>query len=348
MVDGRENPPNNFRGDKMILADKLIQLRKKSGMSQEELAEKMNVSRQAVSKWEGAQSIPDLDKILQLSELYGVTTDYLLKDSVENEEYIGKDTAENVRKVTLEEANEYLALRKTASVRIALATFLCILSVIPLFILAGMTVLFDKPIYENMVGGLGMIIMLVIAAVAVGIYVYTGLQSAKYRFLEKEPFETEYGVDGVVKERQKEFHDTYVKCNVIGTCLCVLSPAALFAAAIKESEFFAVVMLSVMLIIAGIGVIFFIVAGVRKGSMDKLLKTGEFTENAYKKKHIKKIISPIYWSIVVAVYLLWLFIDQGRFVYNSLSWVIFPVAGALFPAVLGICSLIERKPQDKQ
>ena len=95
---------NMFYGDylvlkeeHMILADKLIQLRKKSGMSQEELAEKMNVSRQAVSKWEGAQSIPDLDKILQLSELYGVTTDYLLKDSVENEEFTGKDADENER-----------------------------------------------------------------------------------------------------------------------------------------------------------------------------------------------------------------------------------------------------------
>ncbi|MDE6727812.1 MAG: helix-turn-helix domain-containing protein, partial [Oscillospiraceae bacterium] len=214
----------------MILADKLIQLRKRSGMSQEELAEKMNVSRQAVSKWEGAQSIPDLDKILQLSELYGVTTDYLLKDSVENEEFIGKDAAENVRKVTLEEANEYLALRKTASMRIAIATFLCILSVIPLFILGGATTLPDKPISENMAGGLGMIIMLAIAAVAVGIFVYTGSQSEKYDFLEKESFETEYGVSGVVKERQKAFRNTYVKFNIIGTCLCMLAPTALFAA----------------------------------------------------------------------------------------------------------------------
>ena len=62
----------------MILADKIIKLRKKNGWSQEELAEKMNVSRQAVSKWEGAQTIPDLGRILQLSELFGVTTDYLL------------------------------------------------------------------------------------------------------------------------------------------------------------------------------------------------------------------------------------------------------------------------------
>ena len=62
----------------MILADKIIRLRRKNGWSQEELAEKMNVSRQAVSKWESAQTVPDLEKILMLGALFGVTTDYLL------------------------------------------------------------------------------------------------------------------------------------------------------------------------------------------------------------------------------------------------------------------------------
>ncbi|MDE5862688.1 MAG: helix-turn-helix domain-containing protein, partial [Ruminococcus sp.] len=59
----------------MILADKIIELRKKAGMSQDELAEQMGVSRQSVSKWEGAQSIPDLNKILKMSEIFGVSTD---------------------------------------------------------------------------------------------------------------------------------------------------------------------------------------------------------------------------------------------------------------------------------
>lgn len=60
----------------MIFADKLIQLRKKAGWSQDELAEQMNVSRQSVSKWEGAQAIPDLERIVRLSGLFGVSTDY--------------------------------------------------------------------------------------------------------------------------------------------------------------------------------------------------------------------------------------------------------------------------------
>ena len=70
----------------MIFAEKLVQLRKKAGWSQEELAAQMNVSRQSVSKWEGAQSIPDLEKIIRLSKLFNVSTDYLLKDEKEEEE----------------------------------------------------------------------------------------------------------------------------------------------------------------------------------------------------------------------------------------------------------------------
>ena len=67
----------------MILADKIIRLRKKAGWSQEELAEQLGVTRQSVSKWEGAQSVPDIEKILQMSRIFGVTTDYLLKDEVD-------------------------------------------------------------------------------------------------------------------------------------------------------------------------------------------------------------------------------------------------------------------------
>ena len=61
----------------MILADKITELRKRSGWSQEELAGRLGVSRQAVSKWESAASIPDLDKILKLSQLFDVSTDTL-------------------------------------------------------------------------------------------------------------------------------------------------------------------------------------------------------------------------------------------------------------------------------
>ena len=77
----------------MAFSDKLIALRKKAGWSQEELAERLNVSRQSVSKWESAQSMPDIDKILQLSSLFSVTTDCPLKDTQAEPAYTEDDTS---------------------------------------------------------------------------------------------------------------------------------------------------------------------------------------------------------------------------------------------------------------
>lgn len=69
----------------MKLADKILNLRKAHGMSQEDLAEKLNVSRQAISRWEMGTAQPDTSNVLQLSKLLGVTTDYLLNDDYESD-----------------------------------------------------------------------------------------------------------------------------------------------------------------------------------------------------------------------------------------------------------------------
>ena len=98
----------------MILADKITALRKKAGWSQEELAEQLGVTRQSVSKWEGAQSVPDMDKVVQMSRLFGVTTDFLLKDELSEEEPAPAGCDSPLRRVTMAEASEYLALRRAA------------------------------------------------------------------------------------------------------------------------------------------------------------------------------------------------------------------------------------------
>lgn len=69
----------------MKLGDKIHQLRKASGMSQEELASQLTISRQAISKWELGESVPDTENVLQLSKLFGVSTDYLLNDDCESD-----------------------------------------------------------------------------------------------------------------------------------------------------------------------------------------------------------------------------------------------------------------------
>lgn len=92
----------------MTFSDKLIALRKKAGWSQEELAERLNVSRQSVSKWESAQSMPDIDKILQLSSLFSVTTDCLLKDTQDDTQPAAAQTPSPLPRVTLAQAEDYL------------------------------------------------------------------------------------------------------------------------------------------------------------------------------------------------------------------------------------------------
>lgn len=77
-------------GFQMKLSDKIIALRKTMGISQEELAEKLNLSRQAISRWEMGTALPDATNILLLSKLFGVTTDFLLNDEFESDNDVPK------------------------------------------------------------------------------------------------------------------------------------------------------------------------------------------------------------------------------------------------------------------
>lgn len=187
----------------MILADKIINLRKKAGWSQEDLAEMIGVSRQSVSKWEGAQSVPDMDKVLRLSRIFGVSTDYLLKDAIEECEpsfQSSDDSAEPpLRTVTMEQASAYLELRRVSAPRIALAAFLCVISPAALIFLAAMSDSRVINISENLACGIGLCALILLAAIGVLLFISAGAKAKEYEFLEKEPFETEYGVAGMLR-----------------------------------------------------------------------------------------------------------------------------------------------------
>ena len=327
----------------MILADKIIRLRKKNGWSQEELADKMNVSRQAVSKWEAAQTTPDLEKILQLGNLFGVTTDYLLKDELVDEEFVEGVDETPIRKISLAEANDYLEQRKNASVQIAIATLLCIISPILIFLLLAFSECTSIPITENLAVGIGLVALFSLVTIAVVIYIRVGFKNAPYEFLEKEPFETEYGVTGLAREKQKTYRNTYIKYNIFGTCACILSPVPLICAALSGKGLLVMIMLCVTLLTVAIGVMFFIVAGVRWASMQKLLKEGEFSEKGKQKNKIIEAIGTVYWLLATAIYLGWSFLTSDW----HITWVIWPIAGVLFAVVELVCNLVIDKQVEK-
>lgn len=113
----------------MTIADRIQSLRKAKGMSQEELADAAGVSRQAVSKWESEQSIPDIDKIVILSEIFDVTTDYILKgiEPVETNDH--KTMADVIDQKVLTEKNSKRAKSILKWVLIVLGALLLIDSV---------------------------------------------------------------------------------------------------------------------------------------------------------------------------------------------------------------------------
>lgn len=331
----------------MILADKIINLRKKNGWSQEELAEKLGVTRQSISKYEGAQSIPDLDKILKLSEIFGVTTDYLIKDELEEEEYVPSQMQEKesgsdriVHKVTMEMANEYLQIIDWTAGKTAFATMLCILSPIVLLMLGAMSEMPNYHISENAAAGIGICVLIVLIAIAVTIFILCGMKTKKYEFMEKEDIETVYGVSGMVKEKRDAYHSTYVTQLVIGIACCICSVIPLFGTlAVSESDFYMVSAVCMLLTLVAIGTYFIVRSAAKMNAMNQLLEEEDYTRQ--KKHENKKMSGPVtvYWLIATAIYLAWSFTtnDWDR------TWIIWPVVGVLFPAFYAIVSGIRKK-----
>ena len=169
----------------MILAEKIAMLRKQNGWSQEDLAMKLGVSRQSVSKWESTASIPDLERIVKLAEIFEVSTDYLLKDSLE-EDTVGvspsatesyEDTPEH--SISLEEANAYMDYIRHAAPRIALAVVACILSPVVLILLGGMSEYGAVSLSENTAGCIGLIVLFLFVIGAVLVFIKDGMKLSK-------------------------------------------------------------------------------------------------------------------------------------------------------------------------
>ena len=323
----------------MILADKIIDLRKKSGWSQEELAAKLNVSRQAVSKWEGAQSVPDLDRVLQMSRLFGVSTDYLLKDEQTAADSTGEELSPNpVRTVCMEEANRFLAASEANARPMALATFLCIVSPMCLMLLAALSSRPRAAITEGAAAAIGLCVLLLLVAGAVAIFLSCGARTKPFEYMDTEVFETAYGVEGLVSQRKAAFEPAALRDRIIATVLCILGVLPLLLSALLETdELLILAMVCVLLLAVGVAVALFVFAGVRTGSYDRLLQQGDYSV-AVKSDHTAQRIAAIYWPVVTAVYLAYSFItnDWPR------SWIVWPVAGVLFGGISAVCSARRR------
>ncbi|HOD02618.1 MAG TPA: helix-turn-helix transcriptional regulator, partial [Clostridiales bacterium] len=223
----------------MILADKILVLRKQNGWSQEELAEKLSVSRQSISKWESASAIPDITKILEMSKIFGVTTDYLLKDDIEDAMFTDTDDDDKGIRVTLGEANEFLNSTAVYGRRIGLGVLLCILSPVPLIMLTGLIKVPLRYLYavkEGVAIGTGVTLLLFTVAAAVAVFIFSSMKMQRFSYLKSGSFNAEYGISGVVKEKMAAFEGRYIAATVTGVALCIVSPVPLIIAGMMNAS----------------------------------------------------------------------------------------------------------------
>jgi len=126
----------------MKLSEKIFALRKSHGLSQEELAEKLDVSRQAVSRWENGSALPDAQNVLRLSKLFHVTADYLLNDGYQSDDDLPK--VQQIKDDGIHQIMFYLALMEVMVLLLQFMTivilqniFFGVLSFIPFIALIG-------------------------------------------------------------------------------------------------------------------------------------------------------------------------------------------------------------------
>ena len=330
----------------MTFSEKISALRKQKGWSQEELAEKLMVTRQAVSKWESAQSMPDLDKLVQLSEALGVSTDYLLKDEQAQSAPVPATAEQTVkpRHVTQEEARRYLQLQTAAIPKTTLGVALCVWSSIVLIGLPVLRSTLNWGFPEEICSGIGLCVLLVMVAAGVALLLTASGKLREFEYLEREPIETDNGAREQALSMQREVLPICAKRNTIGVVLCILSVLPLFALMCVPGvpDGYYSLAVCALLLLVGIACLLLVRTGALRGSVDRLLEQGDYTRENKAKSRFVGAVSAAYWLVVTAVFLFYTFGPNGNG-QPQYSWFIWAVAGVLYGALMAALSVYRKK-----
>lgn len=320
----------------MNFSEKLIALRKGRGWSQEDLAEQLDISRQSVSKWESSASLPDLDKIIHLSDIFGVTTDYLLRDEQLPESApVIKDEQPALRRMDDDEVFTYLALVENEAPRFAFATMLCVLSPIPLIATSALSEMLPAVNVEPLMF-ITLAILLLMVAFAVRMFIAGGIKLSPYDYLEQEPLHISAAAKLETQARQAAQQEDFTSGVVRGVTLCIISAVPLLlVAGFGLSGSTVIFTVCLLLALVAIAVRIFVRVGLVRESYSKILQTGDYTTEA--KKHAP--IASIYWCGVTAVYLAVSFITVAW----HRTWIIWPVAGVLFGCVAAAQQMFSKR-----
>ena len=306
-----------FEVKKMNFGIKLQILRKDKRLSQEDLAEQLGVSRQAVSKWERGEGYPEIDTVIVISNLFGVTLDYLLKD---NDEDVSSTIEEGIVLSTVE-LDDFLLFKKRNAFIIATATMVIIMSL-------SLVVFFEN-------NSLAIGAMLILVALAVGSMIMVGILSEKYEYLEKKPILLKSNDLERMKEKQEKYRITFAKMIAAGIFLIILGTAVVatfegglqFVFVTNPTSFTILrrgAATGYLLWAVAIAVFMFIYSGITRETYQQICNSKEYMKEIEEEEQESKyyaITMPVASVIYVILGMLFDLWNQG--------WVIFPVVAIL-------------------
>lgn len=320
----------------MVLADKIIILRKKQGWSQEKMAQKLNVSRQSVSKWESGQSVPELDKVVDMSALFGVTTDMLLMESFGvDDTLVRAPVSDGIKRVSSYEATGYLRLMMQQARKIALAAMMIIDSPISLIILNGMSQSGD--VDETLAIIIGTVVLLGMIATGVYIIIFNGFGSDKYAYMDRDSYVLDYGVRDMIVAEKNDYEGKFRKNVAFDAALIIVSliPAAITSMT-EASEIVCAICVSILLGGVGMAAYGFVLSGIRWDAYEKLLLERERGKADTMHSRCKSVFGCAYWCVTAVAYLTISFTYANWYI----SWVIWPLAAVIYTAVREVVSVI--------
>lgn len=238
-----------------------------------------------------------------------------------------------------EEVSDFMETQKKVGKLIGIGVFLCILAP-AILILASQLVeySFIAGISENVSDILGIVPFFLLIAVAVGLFIYSGMRSEKYKYLEGS-FQLPTHLRASIEQEYTNFKPTYTLTVIIGVVLCILSPVSLFILSIfgDTASTYGVV---ILLLIVAIAVYIFIYWGTIKESYSKLLKIDDYSREK-EEPRVLRAVSAIIWPLATCIFLV------SGFVYNKwhIGWIVFPITGVLFAMFSSTYKIL--KGQDK-
>lgn len=358
----------------MTLSEKIMSLRKQNGWSQEELAQRLDISRQSVSKWESGESIPTLEKLIKISEIFEVSTDYLLKDnfkgerfdSTKNQIYMGKieenpyvdnkdilsdvvldkSTSEEKvndnfikrRKTSFEEVSNYIELVEITANKFARAVMICILSPVMLVILAGFAEQNKIPLKEDHAAMIGLVILLIMVASAVSVFIKYGMKMDKFKYMDR-PIEVDSISLRFAEEKNDSFEGKLQQNIAFGVTLFIIGAIPLIiAGALEAEEYIMIICVALLLISISIGVNIIVRAMMLKEVYEKVLQIGEYTVEEKENNRKNENLDTIYWCTVTTIYL-----GYSFYTFNwHISWIIWPCAGVFYAVIEAITKVVRK------